>query len=353
MAQPIRPARPLAAEAGEDDESFRIDIEELRRISHRSSWRGLTHVALEWLAIVGAALLCERFWHPGLYVATVLFLAGRQHALGILMHEGAHFLISPRRALNDWVSDVFLAWPVTLSMSTYRAHHGEHHRHTNTEQDPDCVTTRKLNPREWNFPTSRGVLAWAFVKDLLGISIFRAVLVARELMLEKAESKAPAPGWNARLVVRLAYYAAILGASVYFGFWKAILLYWVVPFVTAFQLILRVRALAEHFGTPNDHELNISRSTIASGWERIFMPHNINLHLEHHLYPSVPSYRLPELHRALLAKPAFRQRAHVTRGYVAVLRECVHGAGPARSCISHVASTPVEPTGEEHAAEVA
>jgi len=32
----------------------------------------------------------------------------------------------------------------------------------------------------------------------------------------------------------------------------------------------------------------------------LFAPHQVNFHLEHHLYPSVPYYRLPELHRWLM-----------------------------------------------------
>jgi fatty acid desaturase len=57
--------------------------------------------------------------------------------------------------------------------------------------------------------------------------------------------------------------------------------------------------------------------------ERIFLaPNNVNYHLEHHLYPSVPFFQLPRLHALLCAKPEFRQ-AHMTRGYVGVLQECV------------------------------
>ena len=32
---------------------------------------------------------------------------------------------------------------------------------------------------------------------------------------------------------------------------------------------------------------------------RWFFPHHVNYHVEHHLFPAVPHYRLPELHREL------------------------------------------------------
>jgi len=34
----------------------------------------------------------------------------------------------------------------------------------------------------------------------------------------------------------------------------------------------------------------------------VLFPHHVNYHLEHHLYPAVPHYHLPRLHRLLRAK---------------------------------------------------
>jgi fatty acid desaturase len=34
----------------------------------------------------------------------------------------------------------------------------------------------------------------------------------------------------------------------------------------------------------------------------VLFPHHVNYHLEHHLYPAVPHYRLPALHRLLQSK---------------------------------------------------
>ena len=42
----------------------------------------------------------------------------------------------------------------------------------------------------------------------------------------------------------------------------------------------------------------------------LLFPHHVNHHLEHHLYPAVPHYRLPALHRLLAEKGAL-ERAEV------------------------------------------
>jgi fatty acid desaturase len=39
---------------------------------------------------------------------------------------------------------------------------------------------------------------------------------------------------------------------------------------------------------------------VAPGWvEWLIFPHQVNYHIEHHLYASVPHYNLPALHREL------------------------------------------------------
>jgi len=56
--------------------------------------------------------------------------------------------------------------------------------------------------------------------------------------------------------------------------------------------------------------LTAARSNRASGGignalgRALLFPHHVNYHLEHHLYPAVPHYHLPQLHRLLDEKGA-------------------------------------------------
>jgi len=68
---------------------------------------------------------------------------------------------------------------------------------------------------------------------------------------------------------------------------------------------------------------------VASVMDRLFLaPKHIGLHLDHHLYPSVPFYRLPELHALLGENETYRASAHESAGYWQVLRECVRSDSP-------------------------
>ena len=110
----------------------------------------------------------------------------------------------------------------------------------------------------------------------------------------------------------------------HFRLWPMFLLLWVVPILTWLKMIMRVRSIAEHFAVENDHACTQSRTTLPSFLERVFVaPRHVNFHLEHHLYPSVPFFRLPQLHAVLMKDPVFQSRAHITSTYRGVLRECV------------------------------
>jgi fatty acid desaturase len=62
-----------------------------------------------------------------------------------------------------------------------------------------------------------------------------------------------------------------------------------------------------------------TRTTLPRWWERLTLaPNHVNYHLEHHLLPTVPPYRLPALHR-LLRERGFYRCAEIIDGYSAVL----------------------------------
>ncbi len=112
--------------------------------------------------------------------------------------------------------------------------------------------------------------------------------------------------------------------SIGLGFWKLILLYWIVPLATVFLAIRYIRSVAEHYAVEHDNVLTESRTLLALFWECwLIAPWGLNYHLEHHLFPSVPCFRLGELHRLLMTRDPYPQIAHVTHGYFSgLLRDC-------------------------------
>ena len=302
----------------------RLATKVVRELSAIDPLRSTVAIAAEWTGIVLAVVLYQRYLHPVFLPLVIMWIGARQHALAILMHEATHYLLFKNRRVNAVVSELFLAWPLFITTQTYRGSHFAHHRHVNTEKDPDLVRKQRF-ASEWEFPTSWGALVRLLVKDVLGLHTSQLVSDFDDMWDQKATTKKA--GVDAYVAARMLYYLLVLSAVTYFRIWPMFLLLWVVPILTWLKMIMRVRSIAEHFAIENDHVYTQSRTTLPSFFERVFVaPRHVNVHLEHHLYPSVPFFRLPQLHALLMRDPIFQSRAHVTSTYWGVLRECV-GSG--------------------------
>jgi fatty acid desaturase len=303
----------------------KLDKEQLHALSQVNPLISSCHILLEWTAVVVAAALCQHFWNPLLYVLAVAFIGARQHALLILMHDGTHYRLFRNRRINDWMTELLLAWPHLVTMRSYRENHLAHHNYVNTESDPDWL--RKKDNPEWHFPQSLRSLLSIFARDLVGIGGLNLIRLASSL-----SSTARMPG-KAFVRIRLAFYVIVLGALIGSGCGKALLLYWVVPFFTWLILIMRIRSIAEHFAIEaGTSAYRQTRTTYAGLLARLFVaPKNVNYHIEHHFFPSVPFFRLPQLHAALMANREFAQSAHITQSYTKMVMECLTQTGSSES----------------------
>jgi fatty acid desaturase len=236
------------------------------------------------------------------------------------MHEGSHFLICRSKACNDLISDLLCAFPFGLATRSYRANHISHHDHVNTADDPDLVRTvgPTGHPEEWLFPMPHRRLVRFCVQDLFGRGLLYVIGTLRELASRGRASKQSRCEYRWPALVMSAYFIA-LAALLHLSHKPLFILYaWTVPMFMVLPVLLRLRALAEHFALPRNHVLNGTRTVRPPWWERILIaPHNISLHLEHHLFPYVPWFRLPELHNRLMQVHVYRSNAHVNGGYLA------------------------------------
>jgi fatty acid desaturase len=285
----------------------------------RTSWPTIAALAGNWIGIIcSIAALFFVPWYVQPFL--LLFVAARQHALLILMHDASHFLICRSKAWNDFISDLFCSFPFGIATRTYRANHISHHEHLNTEEDPDLVRT--VGPagdaKDWLFPMPHARLIKFFLQDLFGRSFVYVFATMADLRRQARASK------QVRCEYRFSYmviglYAVVMASMLYATHKPWMILYgWLVPMFVILPLILRLRALAEHYALPRKHIFSESRTVRPPWWERFLIaPHNVSLHLEHHLFPYVPWFKLPELHKRLMQVDSYRLNAHVNDGYFA------------------------------------
>jgi fatty acid desaturase len=226
--------------------------EEIRDLSKVDSVKFSAAALLEFGLIAAAIVLSQIWWNPLTYVLAVLVIGSRINSLGGLMHEAAHYRAYTNRTLNDFIGEI-VALPTSASMAGYRNSHFTHHRELNGEKDPDW--TRNVGLEEFEFPAPPRVVLKHVMQYLSGLKIKNALGG-----FHKNKETRDIPAAVAR--ARLFFLAGLALASIVFGFWKLLLLYWIVPLLTVFLAIRYIRNVAEHYAVEHEHVLNESRTVL-------------------------------------------------------------------------------------------
>ena len=309
----------------------RLPPAKIRELSRLQPARAIVATVGKWALIAAAIALCTSFWHPVLYILAVLIIGSCQHALLILGHDASHFRTLSVRWQNDLFANLFMMWPTFASVEGFRKFHGTHHQYTNLANDGNRHiwythdAAGDLAP-DWQFPKTRLGLAWLLVRRAAFITGLFWIL--RGLV---GSTFIPSPVWMR--AARFGFYTFSAATIISFDVWQAFLLYWIVPFCTWHIAVQYIRLICEHSAVESDQEeYSITRTTIPTWPESIFiLPCNVGYHLEHHWYPSVPFYRLPQLHQALMERQGFRAHAVIRRSVFASLGECVREAAALRA----------------------
>lgn len=288
---------------------MQLDRQFLIRIAAPAPSRLLLQTCIEWFWIVTLITAAAWLSNVAISIVCILLIATRQHALLVLMHEYSHYQFSRKRPLlNDVVGDVFTAFPFFITIHGFRRNHMPHHRYAATDDDPDWIASMKKD--RYRFPKTRRQVFFEIAKHCVGWYTFadlKGYTIDSGMAIDLPRS------------TRIGRAICVIGFAVvatWFNWWWNVLLYWIVPLATFLMAILYLRDMGEHFGMPS---LGIagSRTVLAGTIERFLICQNgVNFHTEHHLFPSVPFFRLNLLHHALMKDGQYRRHAVVTHGYL-------------------------------------
>jgi len=280
-------------------------IKRLTVIDPVRSWLAVAETVGLLAACIAAALI---WWTPWVVAPAVIVIGLRQQACFVLAHDAAHYRMFQSRLLNDLVGRG-VATVVGISMCTYRVVHRLHHNHLYGPEDPDI-------PLHGGYPRGRAYLFKKLARDLVGLTapktfayFFGAPAINDDAGPGEGKGNRPLDDTSPELRaaarrdrwIVVAFHILAPIAAFTAGYGIEYLVLWVLPLVTVLQPVLRFRAICEH-GAVEDYEspLTAARTNIAPWWIGwALFPHHVNYHVEHHLYPSIPHYNLPECHREM------------------------------------------------------
>ena len=245
------------------------------------------HVVGVWIQSVGLIWLANWWGNPIGWIA-VFFLMGRAFArFAILGHEAAHRLLFSNRKVNDWVGTWVLSCPGFVPLAGYRRSHMAHHKEEFGPNEPDMGLYEgyPIASDSWWRKMRRDAFGSSGWKNLKGLLKALVSPTARSVAL-------PIAIWQVALFA---------GLWLMTGNWWVYPVFWLLPWMTAWRVLNRLRAVAEHGGMQRSPDRRLTTHHVhQSFWPRFWMvPFNTGWHLAHHVDIGVPFSNLPRFHAEL------------------------------------------------------
>jgi fatty acid desaturase len=265
-----------------------VSREQMRGLHQKSAWRhGI--VALRQFGILALATWgLIRFTNPIVWIPLALVQGFTIFNFTVLLHEVVHHTIfQRRRELAERVLGFLYAVPSGISSSQFTRWHLDHHAELGSNDDDPkrAHLSPKRNARWYKLlyctPALFPIYFRAARREVAGYP----PQLQRRIRFERNVSTA-------------AHLTALALIWYFFGFYAALRTS-IIPVFFVFPVAFTLNRLGQHYDIdPSDPA---KWGTLMKGhwfWNFVFL--NSNYHLEHHYFPGVPFYRLPEVQRALL-----------------------------------------------------
>lgn len=230
-------------------------------------------------------------------------------SIATFVHECTHNVLFARPWAN-WAFGFFGFFWLLVPFTSYRDDHLLHHRNNRTPKDTAAFTMGKRRILDFVI-----FYVYCFCGIIVLVAYFTFVhpflyLKGKYFVTHWLEVAAHAIVYTALLM--WAADAGVLNKALAVFGWPLLI----------FSIMNSVRFLAEHHGTPWEAGQLAGTRTVLTNPINTFFWNNINYHIGHHIYPSVPWYNLEKLHQMLLPRIE-EEGALVEKGYFMVSMRAV------------------------------
>lgn len=280
---------------------------------------GALYIAKDYAIMVLAALAVTQisWW---LYPIAILLIGSHQRGLTTISHDAAHKTLARNKTWNYVLGVLFAAYPLFQKHYAYRVSHVyRHHPHLgDVNNDPDL-----------KFFVESGVYNVRHPIDYLFHIVIRPIFGGATLnylgYLWKNRFRtqdAPSNHVDSKHIKLdnigfAAFWITVVGGALATGLFDELLLFWVVPYLTTFQVLGWFVEIAEHSPMCETENTNIylTRNRKGNWIERILFGVNLDeYHLEHHLSPGIPFWLLGKAQEIRVQDPEYAKVAETWGG---------------------------------------
>jgi fatty acid desaturase len=286
-----------------------------RAKSDAYGWFSAARICASVLALTAVGPVVALHLSPWVLVLLAPFLGGQIYKTTILVHDCVHGTLFATRRWNrrvGWLAGAL----VGLDFKAFARLHATHHRRYGQPDDPQGDDYLGLER------ASRWQLIWHLVRPMTGSDLAKLLQIWRHVRSDGQVS-------TVRYVLLLAGVQAGIALVATAGGQ----LWWMIAFyplcaATFGLLFSRIRGFCEHIALPTEASAGVVRTHLPHLIEGLFLYDlGFNYHVEHHLYPTVPSQHLPKVHRRL--RELGDKRPVIASSFVSTLRKRLAASGAA------------------------
>jgi fatty acid desaturase len=280
-----------------------IDRDRLRELTARSNWKPLLHVVAQLALSAATAYVAFYSFRNWPWPVTVLLVWVHCTFYTFFGYAGGAHELSHRNVFrSSWLNGMVIFVYGLLTWGNYvhfRHSHMKHHQLTvHHNHDYEVILPHIVPARRWfwiitiNIPSFLRTVAMT-LRQATG----RLKGDWEEFIFPEHDAKARRKlFWLARGI--LAFHLGVVAYSILSGNW--IFIFLVTLGVFTGQWLNLLAGLPQHVGMQADvPDWRLSCRTFIPGPLVRFLYWNMNYHVEHHMYASVPFYNLPKLHREI------------------------------------------------------
>ena len=284
----------------------KIDKKTLKTLSKRSDFEGWKHIIIFFTALSGLGLLSVYFWNTWFFIIFYLAYCTVWGGADAIWHECGHRTAFKTRKINDFFYNI-ASFMNNFEPVRWRWSHSLHHSYTASLDPHDYEVDGSIFAKHTllsfligfipgiNLLTLHKSLHLEIIKHALGIH----TKVMVDCIPEDQRSKCIT---SSRIFVFI--WIAILLSGILINSILPILLF-LLP--TFFRSLNMIWGLTQHMGLKEDTK-DHRESTRSVRLNPIFsfIYWKMEYHIEHHMFPMVPSYNLPKLYDVIkdqLPKP--------------------------------------------------
>ena len=260
----------------------------------KSNWYGLAitlKILLPFFSFIVLTPVLVKNWGYGVLFPLWVVLGVYGYKISFIIHDCVHNALFYNKKIN-YLIGYFCGLLTISNYPVFSKHHLNHHSYNNTLKDPDYLESFRFNDEK----ISRKRL-WYLLKPLIGGRILEYFLYYSPNYNKKSSgiclSKKDFFLWVIGVL-----FLQLLIATFISDFWRSPYLIFLYPFsgATISLFLGRCRFISEH-GQFSNEQRDFSRSHLPAFFDKLVLyDAYFNYHLEHHLFPHMPSCHLPKLY---------------------------------------------------------